>query len=106
MPRGGLFAPCYLGQLYPQVGVANFGVLRHLGVDVEFPEAPTRGRQPMANSDQQNGWTSEKFVSLNVCSLGSPYKHYFRWWQRQQRSWPELWQMGLRKPGHSADRWL
>jgi len=50
MPRIGLFIPCYVDQLYPQVGLATLRVLRRLGLDVDFPEQQTCCGQPMANS--------------------------------------------------------
>lgn len=50
MPKVGLFIPCYVDQLYPQVGLAALRVLRRLGVEVEFPEEQTCCGQPMANS--------------------------------------------------------
>jgi L-lactate dehydrogenase complex protein LldE len=45
-----LFIPCYVDQLYPQVGLATVRVLEHLGVDAEFPEAQTCCGQPMSNA--------------------------------------------------------
>lgn len=50
MPQIGLFIPCYVDQLYPQVGLATLRVLRRLGLDVEFPDEQTCCGQPMANS--------------------------------------------------------
>jgi L-lactate dehydrogenase complex protein LldE len=50
MPKIGLFVPCYIDQLYPQVGMATLRVLQHLGLDVEFPEEQTCCGQPMANA--------------------------------------------------------
>jgi L-lactate dehydrogenase complex protein LldE len=50
MPTVGLFIPCYVDQLYPQVGLATARVLERHGVRVEFPEAQTCCGQPMANS--------------------------------------------------------
>ncbi len=50
MSKTGLFIPCYVDQLYPQVGLATLRVLRRLGVDVDFPEEQTCCGQPMANS--------------------------------------------------------
>src|ERR1039458_5770620 len=50
MPKVGLFIPCYVDQLYPQVGLATLRVLRRLGIDVDFPEEQTCCGQPMANS--------------------------------------------------------
>ncbi len=50
MPQVGLFIPCYVDQLYPQVGMAALRLLERLGVDVDFPEAQTCCGQPMANT--------------------------------------------------------
>jgi len=50
MAKVGLFIPCYVDQLYPQVGLAALRILRRLGVDVEYPEEQTCCGQPMANS--------------------------------------------------------
>jgi L-lactate dehydrogenase complex protein LldE len=49
-PRVGLFIPCYIDQLYPQVGLATLEILEQCGVAVEFPEAQTCCGQPMANT--------------------------------------------------------
>src|SRR5690349_1055452 len=46
----GLFIPCYVDQVYPQVGVATWRLLERHGVRVEYPEAQTCCGQPMANS--------------------------------------------------------
>ena len=43
-----LFIPCYVDALCPEVGVASWKLLRHLGVDVEYPEKQTCCGQPMA----------------------------------------------------------
>jgi len=48
--RVALFIPCYVDQLYPQVGLATVRVLEKLGVQAEFPEEQTCCGQPMANS--------------------------------------------------------
>ena len=45
-----LFVPCYVDQLYPQVGLATAEVLERFGCTVHFPEAQTCCGQPMANS--------------------------------------------------------
>jgi L-lactate dehydrogenase complex protein LldE len=50
MPKIGLFIPCYVDQLYPQVGLATLRVLERLGLDIEYPEEQTCCGQPMANS--------------------------------------------------------
>jgi L-lactate dehydrogenase complex protein LldE len=48
--RVGLFIPCYIDQLYPNVGMATVEVLERLGVEVDYPEEQTCCGQPMANS--------------------------------------------------------
>lgn len=46
----GLFIPCYVDQLYPQVGIATLELLEKLGCTVGFPLNQTCCGQPMANS--------------------------------------------------------
>ncbi|MCL5129626.1 (Fe-S)-binding protein [Algibacter sp. L4_22] len=46
----GLFIPCYINQLYPQVGQATLELLEKLKVDVVYPSGQTCCGQPMANS--------------------------------------------------------
>jgi L-lactate dehydrogenase complex protein LldE len=46
----GLFIPCYVDQLYPQVGMATVEILERCGCRVEFPRAQTCCGQPMANT--------------------------------------------------------
>ncbi len=46
----GLFIPCYIEQLYPQVGMATLRLLERHGVRAEYPEQQTCCGQPMANS--------------------------------------------------------
>ncbi|MBC3758741.1 (Fe-S)-binding protein [Hyunsoonleella sp. SJ7] len=46
----GLFIPCYINQLYPQVGIATLELLEKLGVDVYYPEGQTCCGQPLGNS--------------------------------------------------------
>jgi len=46
----GLFIPCLVEQLYPQVGMATLRLLERYGVRVEYPEAQTCCGQPMTNS--------------------------------------------------------
>ncbi len=50
MPRVGLFVPCYVDQLYPDVGMATLELLERFGCDVDFPAAQTCCGQPMANT--------------------------------------------------------
>ena len=50
----GLFIPCYINAVYPQVGVASFKLLKSLGVDVDYPLDQTCCGQPMANAGFEN----------------------------------------------------
>jgi len=49
-PTVGLFVPCYVDQLYPEVGLAALRLLRQAGARVEFPREQTCCGQPMANA--------------------------------------------------------
>ena len=59
----GLFIPCYVDAVYPEVGVATWKLLKHLGVDVTYPEKQTCCGQPMANAgfEKQAIPLAEKF---------------------------------------------
>ena len=46
----GLFIPCYVNAVYPQVGIASYKLLKHLGLDVDYPLDQTCCGQPMANA--------------------------------------------------------
>lgn len=46
----GLFIPCYINAIYPNVGVASYKLLKSLGVDVDYPLDQTCCGQPMANA--------------------------------------------------------
>ena len=46
----GLFIPCYVDAVYPQVAVATYKLLTHLGLDVTYPLNQTCCGQPMANA--------------------------------------------------------
>ena len=51
--RVGLFIPCYVDALFPQVGVATYKLLRKLHLDVVYPDRQTCCGQPMANGGFQ-----------------------------------------------------
>ncbi len=59
----GLFIPCYVDALYPETGVATYKLLRHLGLDVEYPAGQTCCGQPMGNGgfEKQAVPLAEKF---------------------------------------------
>lgn len=46
----GLFIPCYINAIYPEVGVASYKLLKHAGVEVDYPLDQTCCGQPMANA--------------------------------------------------------
>ncbi|HEY6564984.1 MAG TPA: (Fe-S)-binding protein [Pirellulaceae bacterium] len=48
--RVGLFIPCFIDQLYPQVGIATLEVLERYGCHVVYPAAQTCCGQPFANA--------------------------------------------------------
>lgn len=46
----GLFVPCYIDQMYPDVAVATVELLESVGAVVGFPDGQTCCGQPMANT--------------------------------------------------------
>lgn len=46
----GLFVPCYVNAMFPEVGVATYKLLKSLGVEVDYPLNQTCCGQPMANA--------------------------------------------------------
>ena len=46
----GLFIPCYINAVYPEVGEASYRLLASLGLDVDYPTGQTCCGQPMANA--------------------------------------------------------
>ncbi len=51
--RVGLFIPCYIDHLFPDVGLATIEVLEKQGVEIDFPRKQTCCGQPMANTGCQ-----------------------------------------------------
>mgnify|MGYP001147307910 CR=1 FL=1 len=51
--RVGLFIPCYIDHLFPDVGFATIEVLEKHGVEIDFPRQQTCCGQPMANTGCQ-----------------------------------------------------
>ncbi len=87
-PKVGLFIPCFIDQLYPQVGIASLKILEHFGADVEYPESQTCCGQPMANTGCTNevGPLANRFLEIFkdydavVCPSGScvsMVKHHY-----------------------------
>ena len=79
----GLFIPCYIDQLYPQVGIATLQILERLGLSVTYPTNQTCCGQPMANSgfEHLTHATSHNFLTnfsdfdYIVCPSGSCTLH-------------------------------
>lgn len=75
----GLFIPCYIDQLYPQVGMAVVDILDRAGLSYEFPTTQTCCGQPLANTGlkQQTLPFAEKYLQIFkdfdyvVCPSGS-----------------------------------
>lgn len=68
----GLFIPCYIDQLYPQVGMATVELLRRLGVEVEYPAAQTCCGQPMANTGCTD---AARPLARQFLQIFRPYRH-------------------------------
>jgi L-lactate dehydrogenase complex protein LldE len=62
----GLFIPCYVDQLYPNVGMATMRLLERYGAEVDFPPQQTCCGQPMANTGcmAEAKPLAEKFLSI------------------------------------------
>jgi L-lactate dehydrogenase complex protein LldE len=69
----GLFVPCYIDQLYPQVGLATVEILEKCGIErIDFPEQQTCCGQPMANT----GCTDQtRPLALKMAEIFSPYDY-------------------------------
>jgi Fe-S oxidoreductase len=50
----GLFIPCYVNAIYPEVGVATYKLLEYAGLDVDYPLEQSCCGQPMANGGFEN----------------------------------------------------
>jgi len=62
----GLFVPCYVDTLFPEVAVATLELLERLGYDVGYPLNQTSCAQPMANSgDERNAAAAERLFVEN-----------------------------------------
>ena len=67
-----LFVPCYIDQVYPQVGLATAALLERYGVAVYFPEAQTCCGQPMANS---GFFDDARALARRMVDVFAPYEH-------------------------------
>jgi L-lactate dehydrogenase complex protein LldE len=72
MSTVGLFIPCYVDQLFPQVGLATLDLLEAGGFTVVFPSAQTCCGQPMANT----GCTSDaKPLAERFLEIFAPFDY-------------------------------
>jgi len=64
--RVGLFIPCYVDQLKPEVGLASVELLEEQGVDFDYPEEQTCCGQPFltAGATPQARRLAERFVGV------------------------------------------
>lgn len=72
----GLFVPCYIDQLYPQVAIATLEVLERFNINIVYPANQTCCGQPMANAgfEHTTGSVDELFIKnfSNVDYIVSP----------------------------------
>ena len=62
----GLFIPCYIDLIYPEVGIATVQLLERFGLDVRFPLNQTCCGQPMSNSgDEKNAAAAKSLFVEN-----------------------------------------
>jgi len=62
----GLFIPCYIDMVYPEVGIATLELLERFGLNVGFPLNQTCCGQPMSNSgDEANAAAAERLFIEN-----------------------------------------
>jgi L-lactate dehydrogenase complex protein LldE len=62
----GLFIPCYIDMIYPEVGIATLELLERFGLKVGFPLNQTCCGQPMSNSgDEANAAATERLFIEN-----------------------------------------
>jgi L-lactate dehydrogenase complex protein LldE len=71
----GLFIPCYIDMIYPEVGIATLQLLERFGLDVGYPLNQTCCGQPMSNSgDERNSQATENLFVENFknfdCIIG------------------------------------
>jgi L-lactate dehydrogenase complex protein LldE len=66
-----LFVPCYIDQLYPQIGRAVVTVLERLQVPLVYPEEQTCCGQPAFNSGY---WEEARSVVRHFARVFTPYR--------------------------------
>ncbi len=65
----GLFIPCYIDMIYPEVGIAALQLLERFELDVGYPLSQTCCGQPMSNSgDEVNADSESRILPLGRVS--------------------------------------
>jgi L-lactate dehydrogenase complex protein LldE len=64
--RVALFIPCFIDQLYPEVGKAMVTVLRRVGVEPVFPASQTCCGQPAFNTGY---WDEARHLAKRYCEI-------------------------------------
>ncbi len=64
--RVALFIPCFIDQLYPEVGQAMVAVLERLGLDLSFPPEQTCCGQPAFNTGY---WDEARRLARRFCDV-------------------------------------
>lgn len=96
--RVALFATCLADQLFPNVAVATVKLLRHLGVEADFPEAQTCCGQPAYNAGYHKEaaeiarhhlgiFKAYDYVVLPSGSCGAMVHHYPELFLEEQKSY-------------------
>ena len=68
----GLFVPCYIDQLYPDVAMATLELLEAAGATVTFPPEQTCCGQPMANT---GCWDDARPLALRFVEIFEPFDY-------------------------------
>lgn len=71
-PAIGLFIPCYVNNLFPNVGVASYQLLTRLGFSVDYPEEQTCCGQSLGNAGFQN---KADRLAENLVRIFAPYDY-------------------------------
>jgi L-lactate dehydrogenase complex protein LldE len=64
--RVGLFIPCFVDHLFPQVGIAMVQVLRRLKINVDYPAEQTCCGQPAFNTGY---WDEARQLARRYCEI-------------------------------------
>ena len=97
----GLFIPCYIDQLYPDVGLATVKLLERFDCQIEFPREQTCCGQPMANTGVTESTRpfAHQFLKIFqrfeyiVCPSGScesMVRHHYDQYLGQEEGFAEL----------------